>query len=372
MKSVVKVVLSSFLCLCLCVTSSPFTSLTAAALIEGDYEYTITDDEATITRYLGHAEDVTVPSTLGGYPVTAIGREAFRGRAIQSITLPDGILSIDRDAFARCSALSSVLLPDGIVRIEDGAFLGCAFTSLLIPDSVTHIGTAAFASCHNLTEIIIPNSVTSMGEEVFANCDSLVSVVLSNSITTIEKSTFWECKSLEQFTISDHVTTIGDIAFSGCTKLKELVIPESVTAIGSDAFGDCKGLNIVVPASVTNIADAAFCNRVWMGPVDQYVPVPNTELTLWVYPDTVAQQHAIEHGIPFVTMLDYPADAPGDINADGTVDAADSLLALQQSVRLVALGDQAAVMADINQDGRIDAQDALRMLQYSVHLTDPV
>ena len=197
MKSVAKVVLSSLLCLCLCMTSLPFTSFTAAALTEGDYEYTITDGEATVANYLGNEEHVTVPSTLGGYPVTAVGREAFRGRAIQSITLPDGILSIGRDAFARCSALSSVLLPDGIDRIEDGAFLGCAFTSLLIPDSVTHIGTAAFASCHNLTEIIIPNSVTSMGEEVFANCDSLVSVVLSNSITTIEKSTFWECKSLE-------------------------------------------------------------------------------------------------------------------------------------------------------------------------------
>ena len=87
-----------------------------------------------------------------------------------------------------------------------------------------------------------------------------------------------------------------------------------------------------------------------------------------MFPDTVAQQHAIEHGIPFVTMLDYPTDTLGDINADDTIDAEDCLLALQQSVRLVSLGDASSVAADVNDDGSIDALDALLILQVSVDL----
>ena len=48
--------------------------------------------------------------------------------------------------------------------------------------------------------------------------------------------------------------------------------------------------------------------------------------------------------------------------------AEDALLALQQSVRLVSLGDASSVAADVNEDGSIDALDALLILQVSVDL----
>ena len=191
MRSLTKVVLSSVLCLCICVASLPFASFTVFAQAEGDYEYTIADGEATIVRYLGHDEDVTVPSLLGGYPVTTVGRDAFNNNStIINVSLPNGITSIQESAFASCENLSSVQLPDTLISIEMATFLGCALTSMVIPDSVKTIGGGVFASCAQLTKITIPNSVMDMGEEIFSNCNSLVNIVIPDSITTIARAAF--------------------------------------------------------------------------------------------------------------------------------------------------------------------------------------
>ena len=74
------------------------------ALTEGDYTYTVDDaGNATITKYNGEGGAVTIPSTLGGKPVTAIGGGAFYG----------------------CSELTSVTIPEGVTEIGNLAFNGC-------------------------------------------------------------------------------------------------------------------------------------------------------------------------------------------------------------------------------------------------------
>lgn len=55
--------------------------------------------DAVITGYVGSAIDVTIPETLAGHRVTAIGEAAFMNKdTLTGISLPDGILSIDRSA----------------------------------------------------------------------------------------------------------------------------------------------------------------------------------------------------------------------------------------------------------------------------------
>ena len=45
----------------------------------GDFTYTVTSGVATITGYTGTGGAVTIPSTLGGAPVTSIDYNAFMG-----------------------------------------------------------------------------------------------------------------------------------------------------------------------------------------------------------------------------------------------------------------------------------------------------
>ena len=69
---------------------------------------------------------ITIPSTLGGYPVTSIGYSAFRECSrLTSVTIPNRVTNIGASAFSRCSGLTSVTIPNSVTSISTMAFDGC-------------------------------------------------------------------------------------------------------------------------------------------------------------------------------------------------------------------------------------------------------
>lgn len=70
---------------------------------------------------------ITIPSSLGGYPVTAIGDNAFKDcSALTSVTIPEGVISIGSDVFDGCSSITKVKLP--LLKALKGAFYEACFT----------------------------------------------------------------------------------------------------------------------------------------------------------------------------------------------------------------------------------------------------
>jgi hypothetical protein len=64
-----------------------FLSSTAFADQDGDYTYTVSGGNATITGYTGAGGAISIPVTLGGYPTVAIGDNAFSGKtAVTGVT----------------------------------------------------------------------------------------------------------------------------------------------------------------------------------------------------------------------------------------------------------------------------------------------
>ncbi len=119
--------------------------------VEDDPDYDGDDDAEGShfgTSWVG-PESVDIPSTLGGYPVTGIGEDAFGGGiGLTSVTIPASVTSIGHSAFDGCSGLSSITIPSSVTSIGNSAFCDCSgLTTVVIPPSVTSIGWSAFELC---------------------------------------------------------------------------------------------------------------------------------------------------------------------------------------------------------------------------------
>ena len=246
---------------------------------------------------------ISVPSTLGGVPVTGIAKYAFYNCAnITSAVIQSGVTSIGERAFMGCSRLARVNVPSTVKTMGTKAFRDCVnlqgvyidslkdwceivcdspaanplcyahslyindvlATHLAIPDGVTSINAWAFRNDNGgsvFETIDIPDSVTTVGEAAFGGCSSLKSVSVPQVICSSGFSASFpnSAASVTNIVISACVTNICDSAFAGCSGLTSIVIPEGVTNIGNSAFRDCVGLvSLVVPDSVVNIEQYAF------------------------------------------------------------------------------------------------------------------
>src|SRR5699024_9360656 len=66
---------------------------------EVNYKWTEINRELMITDYLGYEQEIEIPSRIGIYPVKGIESEAFKGKGLSSVTIPDTITFIGGDAF---------------------------------------------------------------------------------------------------------------------------------------------------------------------------------------------------------------------------------------------------------------------------------
>ena len=254
-----------------------------AAVLPG-FKYKETDRGIVLEKYMGLDPDPRVESSYGGIPVVEIADSCFEKCAhLRTITLPDSITWIGRDAFENCVRLqtvtipkgvgilrksvfkgcirlASVIIPDGVKTIEEWAFESCAsLTSLSMPDSVTKIEKFAFNGCTNLASVRFSDNLTEIGDHAFGKCESMASVDIPLSVRTLKWGAFEECTGLTSVLIPGNVTNFGHFVFAECKNLTSVIVSDGIKTIGYGAFQGCTNLSsVVIPRSVKTIEDRAF------------------------------------------------------------------------------------------------------------------
>lgn len=213
----------------MCTFAMSFT-VSADNKVSGFWEYTVSVGEATITKYNGSSKDIVIPTSVDGYPVTAIGGFCFSESNMETLVIPEQIEKIGDRAFADCKYLKKIYFNAKKCRLSDyyttfrnaGKFSGTL--DVVFGSSVQYVPGHLFRSEDN------------------SNYAHVTSVTIPGNCKEIQSCAFLGCLDLKNIMISEGVLTIGASAFKECLSLKSITIPKSVERIGNWAFKDCKYL----------------------------------------------------------------------------------------------------------------------------------
>ena len=162
-----------------------------------DYEYDNYGSGVEITAYTGSDRYVTIPETLCGKNVVAIGSRAFSGnRNISSVSMPSTVKEIGDYAFSNCKSLKNVHFSRAITQIGIHTFDDCSLlTGVSLPSKLSEISAYTFRGCTSLKKITIPSGISEIGDGAFANCRSL-EIKIPASVEYISSSAFTSGNSI--------------------------------------------------------------------------------------------------------------------------------------------------------------------------------
>lgn len=186
----------------------------------------------------------------------------FRGCPLKSVTfgsdvaaIPDALLWDVDGTFL----FASLALPQSLTTIGHYAFYGCkSLATVTIPTGVTSLGRGAFAHAPALTKVVYKavdcSAAYSDGDTFylpFAGC-MVNSVSFGDSVQTLPAGLFWNKDKSFGFvaiTLPASLKSIGDYTFSGC-KLIAVRLPLNLTSLGRNAFYDCYLMSKVILNSI--------------------------------------------------------------------------------------------------------------------------
>lgn len=219
---------------------------------------------ADSSSYVPGLVSVSLPSTLKRIGERAF----YNAANLTTVTFAPGIVledgsssvpAIGSYAFGRCTSLKTIDLPATVLKndkektitysIGTYAFYMSKLESITIPNTVVSIGNYAFAQISTLKDFAFAEGTDGATLKLGTNLLSgagIPAITLPAGIVTIPASTFLNCKSLTSITVPSTVTTIGASAFSGCVNLAEVNFAtytgkdgkeySNVNNIGANAF----------------------------------------------------------------------------------------------------------------------------------------
>lgn len=276
---------------------------------------TITDNNTTYTlTAIGNAfsntyndintrlRSISIPST-----VTSIEASAFAGCTnLVGVNIYGQISSIGSGAFQGCTSLYAFDFSCiTATQLSENCFAGCtSLTEAILPEGMLYVNYEAFYGCTNLKKLSFPSTVSQVHARVIQGCTNLqmvnffratppsamsdeslynpgvsftirvpegcIDAYMSNPYTPNDPDRYGIIPADEFLIYSYDENNYTATVINYLTGISgDLVIPGSVThryesfpvnAIAPNTFNSCILTSVVIPESVTCIADGTFCN----------------------------------------------------------------------------------------------------------------
>ena len=209
--------------------------------------------------YDGEESSITLPESFTKNNVTYNNYDIYSSafaynNVIKSVIIPGSVKTIGVSAFKGCENLEDVTLEEGVLYIEDQAFYDCnALKNLSLPNSLEAInGTSSYKGYSNLNYYLSSNGDKYLGNE---NNHYLVFVGVRSGNYIYSINVEDGCKIIAPYAANYNVNTnvsitlpeglkyIGDYAFADCTKTtSSITFPTTLEYIGNHAFDNSGGM----------------------------------------------------------------------------------------------------------------------------------
>ncbi len=259
--------------------------------------------------------------------------------SLTDITVPASVNEIGYGVFNGCTKLVAINVDDGnnSYSSADGVLFDGGMSRLIkypqaksgeytVPDGVKTIDADAFYRSSDIAAVTMPDSVTTVGSYAFAYCNGIQSVKLSNNLQSMGEYAFYGCGNVKSLELPQKLRIIPECAFAGWSKLQSLTVPDGVFAVGSGAFEDTGNLKeVTISKSVTSIGERAF-GYVYNYSSGEYDKISG--FTVYGSFGSAAEKYASANGFKFVDLDSavcnfYVSEATvgtaGDVHSGDTV-----------------------------------------------------
>lgn len=203
-------------------------------------------ETGSITGYNGMNTRLTIPESIDGVPVKAIGKRAlWEDPLLGYVTLPEGLEYVGEDAFSITDTLKYVEFPSTLKTIDKKGFSSYRGFRLDLPDSLEYIGEEAFSYFSVETDLIIPEGVKELGPGAFSMASRLQRVFLPASLEKIGDNCFRNSPITYVYMEGLELPEISDTAFDKCEYLRDIDLNEKCTKqqmLDVQALVDAQGL----------------------------------------------------------------------------------------------------------------------------------
>lgn len=246
----------------------------------GRWEYTLNaDGSICIREYQGNRDVLTIPESLMGRPVTAIGRGFQGANYMQLLIIPPTVTSIGQGVCDLAESLLAVWIPEEVTDIHDSAFDGTENLTIYTPEgSVAH----RFAIDHGIPcepdtmpELEESNAWLTWGDYGYAVNDNGEAILREyngsaggliipaeldgHPLIRIQEHAFHGNDFLQEAYLPGSVREVGHWAFADCPSLRVVGLPQGMDFLGGGAFSGCSDLEgIDLPSRLDMLHPCTF------------------------------------------------------------------------------------------------------------------